>query len=217
MQSSKTYTLIFILYIKLTYLYYFIYLISLLLLNVKKLEKCMELKIKENFNSFINESICGETKKACNTVLKAGKDSLAKVNQKYEGWCEKSAIKCAAAINRLCGRKLNLEMTEKVAKTALKVLPIALIFLAMTPLLSFTSLVLVGAVSTAAVLLDPKVLPLVGKVKILQGAALGIALQTTLSVLRALVTLSPITAVGALLVGGAAARLAIYASKAINA
>lgn len=177
----------------------------------------MELKIKEQVTTFVQDTICGETKKACQTMLKTGKNSIAKLDHKYDAWCEKGAKKCASILNNLCGRKLNMEMTEKVAKTALKVLPIALIFLALTPTLSITSLVLVAAVSTAAILMDPKVLPLAGKVKILEGATLGIALQTTLTVLRALVTLSPITAVGALVVGGAAMGLALYASRAVKA
>ncbi|MCE5317190.1 MAG: hypothetical protein LLG04_07495 [Parachlamydia sp.] len=177
----------------------------------------MELKIKEHVSTFVKETIGGETKKAGQTLLKAGQNSIQKLSNKYDALCEKGGKRCASVLSNLSGRKLSPQLTEKVAKNVLKVLPIALLFLAMAPMLSITSLVLAGAVSTAAVLLDPKVLPVAGKVKILEGAALGIALQTTLTILRSLVTLSPFTAVGALVVGGAATGLALYASRALKA
>lgn len=155
-------------------------------------------------------------KEQAQNIFKKGKSSAEKLYNKYEGWCEKSGKKVGGAISRLSGHSISPQLAEKVAIGALKVLPIALTFLALTPMLSLTSLVLVGAVSTVAVLLDPKILPPKGKVKVLEGAALGIALQTTLTVLRSLVTLSPITAIGALVVGGAATAIALYASKAIK-
>lgn len=167
----------------------------------------MGLKVHNQGTNVICDVVVSQAKKAGHLLCAGGRTLCVK----YAELCDKGSKKIGAPF-----AGINRQTAEKVAAGALKVLPIALCFFLLTPTLSLTSLVLAAAVSSTAVLLDPKHLSYSGKVKVVEGAALGIAMQTTLSIIRALVTISPIGALSNLIVGSAAVSFTLYASRAIK-
>jgi hypothetical protein len=139
------------------------------------------------------------------------------LQSKYLSLCEKGGKACGQAIGYLSGHAISSRYAQKIATEVLKVLPIALAFFLMTPTLSLTSLVLTAAVCSTALLLDRKHLSVSGKVKVLEGAALGLALQTGFTILCSVVALSLVSAVGAGIIGTGGIVGALYASRNVKA
>lgn len=157
----------------------------------------------DTFGNFIHEALYEQFKKAGQFLSETGHTAYLKYSER----CEKFGRQYGSLVG---GRWISKERSEYLVAQSLKVLPIALGFLAFTPTLSMTSLAMAAAVSVAAV--NIQTLSRESKVKVLEGASLAIALETLLSVGYCLLHFSPISAVGTLLIGSLAGAVALHSA-----